>query len=183
MNPEEYRIYRVEGHEPKNLLAAEESAMRDRFTKQKAFAQRIGADTVFGVGHQVDGVIACGVWKRDGWNRYRGDLGGSMESDQAAFIPDKRTREGKEALRELVSLSGPRRPNVHLASVVGFDAQGVLGNRWLMSVAWMVGEAWVVAEPAIVEARDRPGFTLLKTSEFYALKESTKEATDGQRSP
>lgn len=176
MDYENYHIYVVEG--AKQLTDAE-ALVKERKTKLRARHKYCVSQGGIGAVERRESMIGLlakeGAKIADGWKRI--DQTGWRFPPSLSYIPDRRTRRGREIVKEMLmhqSLGGG-----HLAERVGAPNRSELiwsgGHTYLCDVtAHQEGDRFIVLVPKMKtdkRAPKIPGLRHLKMSELYAIKE------------
>jgi hypothetical protein len=104
------------------------------------------------------------------------------EKGKNCYYPDKRIKEGRALAKRLNAI---RLPGTHtFANLIGGGFFIVTDSRHWASISFhSIGENYIISVPIAEKKEDAfipPDTTLLKLSEYYAMKEAAEEIKEGK---
>jgi len=177
MHPEENNIYIVEGEVQLQIIAEFFKKAKQLRSDRLKWCKSQGTPNAITRGDDIVGLLANPSAKIvEGWKRTeKPDM---CFASQWSWIPDSRTRLGKSLREQMEALKSIT--TTDFAHAIGADKVVIRYScgavRYMTAQCYQEGSNWILISPKD-EKKDVPpklaGCRLLKTSEYYAIKEAS----------
>jgi len=183
MNFDHYHIYLIEGEEQNKIFDEGKDKMQKDHEKRHDWCLSQGGSGALASGESMTGILAEKDAKmEEGWKSIT--KRGWVFPPHVTYVPDKKTREGKENQKLMETFTVPS--NAHIANRLYKPTSNIQFSdgsmRLFTNQVFEEGKYRFLLIPKIKdkETPNIDGCRSLKLSEYYALKEEAEEMSEAK---